>query len=200
MYNSETIGRLMADFRQGDGAAAGRLMEAFYPELRRLAVARMKREKAGHTLQPTALVNELYFELIRVRALAASGSNAAEEKRAFFGVAGYLMRQLLIRHSRALYKHASKADLDPDRFPDCSPYAPHGESLQQVENMLERLSGIDPKLRAVVELRVFEGLTGNQIAERLSCDRRSVTRYWTFASNWLRNELTAPERTSVQRN
>lgn len=193
MHDSATIGRWMEDFRRGDQAAAGKLMETFYPDLRRLAANRLRMEDPNHTLQPTALVNELYFELVKIRALAATGASAAEERRAFFGIAGYLMRQLLIRHARPLSKQSTKVSLDSDEFPSL-PDPVNMDAVQEVESVLARLAQINPQLRSVVELRVFEGLTGEQIAGRLRCDRRSVTRYWTFASEWLRQEMLPSPR------
>src|SRR5438270_8534147 len=105
----------MASCRSGGRAAAGPLVEAFCPELRRLAAARMRAERLDHTLQPTALVHQLYLELVKVKALRSTSSGGADEKNAFLGLAAYLMKRLLIHHARPLYKHAEKIGL-PD-FP-----------------------------------------------------------------------------------
>lgn len=175
----------MARFRQGDHLAAGQLVEIFYPELRRLAGAHMIRERPGHTWQPTALVNELYFELVRVKALRASDSDAPAERAAFFGLAAHLMRRLLIHHARPLAKRAQKVEL-----PDFSDKGAGGiEALAEVENALQRLADINPGLRAVVEGKVFEGLTTAQIAERLDCGTATVERHWSFAKRWLASEF-----------
>src|SRR5215469_2215039 len=88
----ESVSRLMASFRNGDHEAAGRLVELFYPELRRIAAARMRAERADHTLQPTAVVHQLYLELVKVKALRPAGSDGADEKAAFLGLAAYLMK------------------------------------------------------------------------------------------------------------
>src|SRR5215471_10949267 len=102
----------MANFRNGDHEAAGRLVELFYPELRRIAAARMRRERTDHTLQPTAVVHQLYLELVKVKALRAADSGGEEgEKAAFLGLAAFLMKRLLIHHSRPLSKRAQKAEL-----------------------------------------------------------------------------------------
>src|SRR3954447_6006598 len=98
----------MASFRRGDRGAAGRLVELFYPELRRIAAARMRGERPDHTLQPTAVVHQLYLELVKVKALRPAGSGGAAEKAAFLGLAAYLMKQLLIHHARPLSKRAEK--------------------------------------------------------------------------------------------
>lgn len=106
----DTVARLMASFRQGDHEAASRLVELFYPELRRIAVARMRAERLDHTLQPTALVHQLYLELVKVKALRPADSEGADEKAAFLGLAAYLMKQLLIHHARPLSKRVEKVD------------------------------------------------------------------------------------------
>src|ERR1700719_2217615 len=103
-YSPGTVQDLMKRFRMGDKQAAGELVTLFYPELRRLAAARMKGEQVNHTWQPTSLVNELYLELLKVKALRASDSDGESERRAFLGLAAHLMRRLLIQHSRPLSK------------------------------------------------------------------------------------------------
>jgi RNA polymerase sigma factor (TIGR02999 family) len=181
----DIFARLMADFRTGDKAAADRLMELLYPELRKLAAARMNGERTEHTWQPTLLVNELYLALVKTRALG-NGSRADEEKAAFLGLAGHVMKHLLIDHSRPLYRRAEKVQLQdmPDR-------AQTGlEDAHFVEELLARIGAIDPKLRSVIEMRVFEGLTGDEIAQQLGCSPRTVANLWTFAKRWLSNELT----------
>ena len=105
------IARLMADFRKGDRSAASQLIELLYPELRKLAASKMKGERAEHTWQPTVLVNELYFALVRINALGGSGSSDGEEKSAFLRLAGHIMKRLLIDHARPLYRRAKKVEL-----------------------------------------------------------------------------------------
>jgi len=169
----------MASFRNGDHEAAGRLVELFYPELRRIAAARMRAERPGHTLQPTALVHQLYLELVKVKALRPASSGGADEKAAFLGLAAYLMKRLLIHHARPLSKRAEKAEL-----PDLP--GPHSEdSLLEIDDVLSRLAAINPALRQVVELRVFEGLTREEIARKMGCGTATVARHWSFARNWL---------------
>jgi RNA polymerase sigma factor (TIGR02999 family) len=177
----DTVANLMASFRTGDQAAAGRLVEIFYPELRRIASARMRAERLDHTLQPTALVNQLYLELLKVKALRSS--DGADEKTAFLGLAAYLMKRLLIHHARPLYKHAERTDL-PD-FP--TPDSGTEQALLEIDDTLNRLAAINPALRQVVELRVFEGLTREEIARKMGCGTATVARYWTFARRWLQD-------------
>src|SRR5438067_9130890 len=101
----------MARFRDGDHEAAGELVELFYPELRRIASARMRSERSDHTLQPTAVVHQLYLELVKVKALRPASSAGADEKSAFLGLAAYLMKRLLIHHARPLSRRAEKTEL-----------------------------------------------------------------------------------------
>lgn len=171
----------MERFRNGDHDAAGGLVELFYPELRRIAAARMRAERVDHTLQPTAVVHQLYLELVKVKALRPANSGGEDEKAAFLGLAAYLMKQLLIHHARPLARRAEKAEL-PD-MPDLPSTKEH--SLVEIDDVLNRLAGINPALRRVVELRVFEGLTREEIAQKMGCGTATVARHWNFARNWL---------------
>ena len=182
----DTVARLMASFRNGDHEAAGRLVEIFYPELRRIAAARMRAERPDHTLQPTALVHQLYLELVKVKALRPASSDGADEKAAFLGLAAYLMKRLLIHHARPLSRRAKKAEL-PD-LP--GPRSPTEHSLLEIDDVLNRLAAINPALRRVVELRVFEGLTREEIARKMECGTATVARHWSFARNWLEEVFT----------
>jgi RNA polymerase sigma factor (TIGR02999 family) len=179
---------LMKRFRQGDKQAVGELVSLFYPELRRLAASRMKSEQSNHTWQPTGLVNELYLELLKVKALRASDSDAEAERRAFMGLAAHMMRRLLIQHSRPLSKRAEKSELED--LPDAR--ISGTEALAEVEQALDRLGNINPNLRTVVELRVFEGLTGKECAGRMGVGTATVSRYWDFARQWLEDEFGKP--------
>ena len=161
-------------------------MEQLYPELRRLAASFMRSERPDHTLQPTAVVHQLYLELVKIKALrpAASGG-APDEKAAFLGLAAYLMKQLLIHHVRPLAKRVAKSEL-PD-MPD--PQSASEHSLIEIDDALSRLAAINPALRRVVELRVFEGLTREEVAQRMGCGTATIARHWNFARNWLEEVL-----------
>jgi len=180
----DTVARLMADFRKGHKAAANRLVEMLYPELRKLAAAKMSGERTEHTWEPTLLVNELYLVLVKIKALG-NGGTADQEKAAFLGLAGHVMKHLLIDHARPLYRRAEKIQVH-----EMADYLLPGiENAQFVEGMLSRLGAINPRLRSVIEMRVFEGLTGDEIAQQLGCSPRTVANLWTFAKRWLAKEL-----------
>lgn len=181
----DIVARLMEQFRNGDKAAANQLVEVLYPELRRLAAAKMKSERSEHTWQPTLLVNELYLALVKIKAFEVSGLASGQEKAAFLGLAGHIMKRLLIDHARPLYRRAEKI-----QYREWPEFAVTGtESLHEVEEALSRLAAIDPKFRAVVEMKVFEGLTGDEIAAQLGCSPRTVATYWNFSKRWLEKEL-----------
>jgi RNA polymerase sigma factor (TIGR02999 family) len=182
----DTVARLMANFRNGDAEAAGRLVELFYPELRRIAAARMRAERADHTLQPTAVVHQLYLELVKVKALRPANSDGEDEKAAFLGLAAYLMKRLLIHHARPLSRRAEKAEVQD--LPGLDSQTEH--SLLEVDDVLNRLAALNPALRQVVELRVFEGLTREEIAAKMGCSTATVARHWSFARNWLEEAFT----------
>jgi RNA polymerase sigma factor (TIGR02999 family) len=177
----DTVALLMASFRNGDHEAAGRLVEIFYPELRRIAAARMRAERPDHTLQPTAVVHQLYLELVKVKALRPTSSEGGDEKAAFLKLAAFLMKRLLIHHARPLARRAEKAEL-PD-LP--GPHSLTEHSLLEIDDILNRLAAINPALRQVVELRVFEGLTREEMARRMGCGPATIARHWSFARNWL---------------
>lgn len=184
----EAISRLMNAFRKGDQEAGAALTDLFYPELKRLATAKMRGERAAHTWQPTALVHELYLELRKVRGLKETESS--EDQAAFLGLAGHMMRRMLIHHARPLHRRAERVEIqEQTQAVDTGT-----ESLLQVESALDRLAQIEPRLRTVVEMKVFEGLTGEEIAVRLNCSRSTVAHCWSFAQKWLREEWSGAGR------
>lgn len=175
----------MNGLREGKREAASKLVEKFYPELRRIAAARMAGERANHTWQPTILVNELYLELTRIKALPPSSGGEEQQSLEFLRFAAFLMKRLLVHHARPMHKRAIKVDVNEALNLPAS-----GEgSLQEIEALLERLGAIDPILRTVVEMKVFEGLDRQEIAERLDCSVRTVARHWEFAQHWLREAM-----------
>ena len=184
----DVVTRLLSGFRRGDSAATGQLVEVLYPELRRLAAAKMSRERLDHTLQPTALVSELYLELLRIRALPPDSADR-DGKSDFMAFAAYLMKRLLIHHARPLARRAVKVGEEAafDR-PETNARA-GAEALAEIDSMMEDLARVDPKVRMVVELKVFGGLTGAEIARQLGCGTATVARHWSFGQQWLKREM-----------
>jgi RNA polymerase sigma factor (TIGR02999 family) len=179
----DTIANLMAAFRAGDANAAGRLIELLYPEIKRIAARQMQQEWGDHSWQPTLLVNELYLEVQKIKSLPARDSGQENSKAAFLALAGQVMKRLLIHHARPLSKKAIKVPVDEEL-----PYAEE-TSILEIDDVLSRLAAVKPAMRAVVEMKVFEGMTAEEIAGRLGCATVTVNRYWQFARRMLREEL-----------
>jgi RNA polymerase sigma factor (TIGR02999 family) len=175
---------LIEQFRKGNRQATDQLIETLYTDLRRLAASRMRRERGDHTWQPTALVNELYLELVQSRGV----EGAANQKSAFLGLAGYLMKRLLIHHARPLYRKAEKVQLD-----DIYGTEDGLQTLAEIESLLDGLAQIQPDLRTVTELKVFEGFTVDEIAAKLGRSPRTIARHWEFARHWLVHTLDTSE-------
>ena len=145
----------------------------------------MSSERAGDTLQSTALVNELYLELLKVNALRSVKSQDPRQKTAFFALAGQVMHWLLVRHTRRLSWHVEMQEL-----PECLADPSAGiQRLAELDQLLGQLAAVEPQLRTVVELRVFEGLSIEECSERLGCSVSTITRNWRYAKLWLRDRL-----------
>jgi RNA polymerase sigma factor (TIGR02999 family) len=186
--SQQRITRVLSDAADRTLSGPEQLIEAFYPELKRLAASVMRRETSDHTLQPTALVNELYLELLKINALRTVKSQDPRQKSAFFAMAGQAMHWLLIRHTRRLSRRVEMQELN-ESLADPSAGM---QRLAELDRLLGQLAEVDPQLRAVVELRVFEGLSIEESSERLGCSVSTVTRNWRYAKLWLRDRL-APE-------
>jgi RNA polymerase sigma factor (TIGR02999 family) len=178
------VTRILHDWSGGDPAAPERLMPFVYDELRRLARAFLSRERGGHTLQPTALVNEAYLRLVDQRSV--SWQNRAH----FYGIAARMMRRVLIDHARAhatekrggAAAHLSLEDVQV-------PLEQRAASLISLDEALERLERIDERKSKIVEMRFFGGLSDEEIAEVLGVSTRTVLRDWKTARLWLYREL-----------
>lgn len=188
--SGESITSLITRLGTGDDGVAGRLVEQLYPELKRLAIARMSRERQEHTWQPSALVNEFYMELVKSRRLRVSAQGERDKKAAFLAVAAHLMSRLLVHHARRLSARIRKSSLDDNDAALPQAVEADAEGARAVEAALDKLQSINPRLRSVVELRVFEGLSGEETAERLGCSHRTVIRDWNFARALIAKELS----------
>lgn len=169
---------------EGDREAAARVLALVYDQLRGIAAAEFRREREGHTLQPTAVVHEAYLRL-------GSGQGVQWSNRAqFFAIAARLMRQVLIDHARQKHRFkrgggAVRVELDEI---GCLS-AERADELIGVDQALRRLAALDRRQAAIVELRVFGGLTGEETAAWLGVSRATVERQWRHARAWLIVEL-----------
>jgi len=175
---------LLLAWNRGESGALDALLPLVYDELRRVAAHYMKRERTGHTLQPTALVNEAYLRLIDARHV--HWQNRAH----FLAMAARLMRRILIDAARARgYEKrgggAPVVSLDDDVVVTTEP----GEDLVALDDALTALANVDARKSQVVEMRFFGGLTLDETAEALHVSRDTVKRDWTMAKLWLLREL-----------
>jgi RNA polymerase sigma factor (TIGR02999 family) len=162
------------------------LSEAVYPELRRLAAGLMRRERPGHTLQPTALVHEAYLSLVDTERLDW------QSRAHFFGAAANAMRRILVDHARARSAQKRGGADTMVRFDESLGHgAATDVALLELDTALERFTAVDERAARVVELRVFGGLTVPEVAEVLDISRRTVDNDWAMARMWLARELGA---------
>jgi len=171
-------------WRGGDSEALDTLMPLVYDELRRLARHYLRRERADHTLQSTALVHEAYVRLV------GRDCPPWQSRAHFFGIAARLMRQILVEHARAHYAakrggHSFKLTLE-----DAAAISqPADVDLVALDDALQKLAVQDPRQSRIVELRFFAGLTIEDAAEVLEISRATVAREWTIARAWLYREI-----------
>ena len=182
--DSATFNRWLAEWRNGSQEAADRLFEAAYKELRRLAAWHFQKERPDHTLQPTALVNELYIKLF-------AGEPVEWQNRAhFFAVAAQQLRRLLIDHARARLAEKRGAGEVRLSLTDANGLvAPRQEDLIELDQALRRLEELDPRSARAVELRFFAGLTEKEAAEVSGISVATLKRDWDFARAWLISQL-----------
>ena len=176
------VTRLLRAWSDGDPAALQQLMDVAYRDLRRIAQNHFRRERPGHTLQPTALVNELYLRLIGQRGI--DWVNRAQ----FFAVASRLMRRLLVDHARRRGRQKRKGIQVTLTDMAVEEGAPNLDVLA-LDGALTALEVEYPRESQVVELRYFGGLTHEEVAEQLGVSLITVKRDWRFAKNWLLGEL-----------
>jgi len=165
---------------RGEKQASEELLPLVYEELRRLAAARMAREAAGHTLQPTALVHEAWMRLVQ-------DSGGSWENRAhFFGAASEAMRRILVENARR--KGRLKRGSRPDRVDiddiDLTADSP-SDDIVLIDDALKELETLDAERARVVVLKFFGGLNSDEVAESMGIGKRSVERHWAFAKVWL---------------
>lgn len=175
---------LLAAARQGQPAAIDALFDATYPQLRRIAGALMRRERPGHTLQPTELVHDAWLKLFD------QGQVDWSDRAHFLNIAGRAMRQILVDYARRRGAAKRPCGLDRVTFSD---EAGHGSSatveILALHDALDRLAALDPRGAQVVEARVFAGMTVREVAHVLNVSTRTVETDWTVGRRWLAREL-----------
>lgn len=179
------VTQLLADWRGGDETALEKLMPLVQPELHRLAGHYMKKERAGHTLQTTALINEAYLRL------ADSTHPQWQDSTHFFAVAGQLMRRVMVDHARqrkAQKRGAAPVQVTLDETALVA--QSRAEELLALDEALERLGKLDPRMCRIVEMRYFGGLSNGEVARVLRVHPNTVKADWRAAKAWLYAALT----------
>lgn len=180
------VTKLLKDWGQGDQEALNQLMSLVYDQLRYLAINRLKQERQDHTLQPTALVNEVYLRLVDWRDV--DWKNRAQ----FFAVAAQLMRNILVDYVRNQLAAKRGGERTKLYISDVGEIvAQQSVDLLALNEALVDLSLIDPQQHTIVELRYFAGLTIEETALVLSLSPTTVKREWNIARAWLLRELTS---------
>lgn len=185
MQRSHDVTQILDAIRAGDDRAADDLFAVVYEELRTIARSFMARERADHTLQPTAVVHEAYLRLL-------GGASPRWENRAhFFAAAAEAMRRILVDHARrktSLKRGGEQLRVDGRDVP--APEQARLEELLALDVVLDRLEARDESMARVVKLRYFAGLGVDETASAMGTSPRSVNRAWTAARSWLRRELS----------
>jgi RNA polymerase sigma-70 factor, ECF subfamily len=184
----QEVTQLLQAWCRGNKAALGQLIPLVHEELHRLAHRYMRRERSGHMLQTSALLNEAYLRLIDVNQV--EWRNRAH----FFAISANLMRRILVDFARSRgYRkrsgHVRKVILDEA----CIASPQQGADLVALDDALNAMAGFDPRQAQVVELLFFAGLSEKEAAEGLGVSSRTVKRDWASAKAWLAREMTRGE-------
>jgi len=179
----EVTGLLVA-WQNGDSSALERLMPLVYAELHRIAERHLRRERPGHTLQPSAMVNETYLKLVE------SPVARWQDRVHFFAVAARVMRQILVDYARRRGAQKRGGGQSVSRMETVAWATAREVDVIAVDDALRKLSTLDDEQARVVELRFFGGLTVEEAAEALGVSAATVHRKWIGARAWLHRELS----------
>jgi len=178
---------LFQRWRSGDEDALHRLLPLVYEELRRVAQRHLRRERPGHTLQTTALINEAYLRLVD------QGAADVRDRSHFVGLTSHLMRQILVDHARARLARKRDGGCRITLAEDLALSEPGESDVLAVDEALSRLAVLDAQQARVVELRYFGGLSIRETSEALGVSEATVKRDWATARAWLHREIGASQ-------
>jgi RNA polymerase sigma factor (TIGR02999 family) len=184
------VTRILSAIEQGDPSAAEQLLPLVYEELRKLAAQKLGQEKAGQTLQATALVHEAYLRLVE-----SEKAQHWNSRGHFFAAAAEAMRRILVEQARrkrtlkggGAVQRVDLAGIDPV-------VAGPTLDLLALNEALEKLAAKDPRKAELIKLRFFAGLTNEQVAQALGVATSTVDLDWAYAKSWLRVEMSAEAR------
>jgi len=184
MTTPEPITQLLIDWNNGSPEALEQLMPMVEAELRRIAANYMRRERPGHTLQTSALVNEAYLKLVDQREVRW------QNRSHFFALASQLMRRILLDHARTQGRVKRGGQVVHVNLEDVAVMSPQqSEELIALDEALTRLAEFDPQKGRLVEMRFFGGLTVEEVAEVLEIAPVTVMLHWRLAKAWLQKEM-----------
>jgi RNA polymerase sigma factor (TIGR02999 family) len=179
------VTRLLRDWSAGRAEARDELVGLVYAPLRAIAERHLQRERGGHTLQPTALVNELYLRLVDQRSVEWN------DRTHFFAVAAQVMRRILVDHARRRNSDKRGGGLVPLTIGAALEVAAaENFDVIALDAALENLANVFPQQARIVELRFYGGLTIDETASALAISAATVSREWTMARAWLRRAMT----------
>jgi len=180
----QEITRLLAEWRGGNRAALDELSPIVHQELKRIAVAHMRRESSGYTIQPTALIDEAYARLL------AANSGTFTNRAHFFGVAAQIMRKILVDFANHRVSAKAGGAMTDDLNVAMQVSLKQYEEVLAVHRAIDRLTALDPHKGRVMELRHFGGLSREEIAEVTGMDPETIRRDMQLAGAWLKREMS----------
>jgi RNA polymerase sigma factor (TIGR02999 family) len=180
------ITQLLASLKSGDRTAvAAKLMPLVYDEFKALAARQLRRERANHTLQPTALVHEAYLRLIDQTRVDWQG------RTHFFAVGAQAIRRILVDHARQRKRQKRGGGAERVELDESVALAPErSEEILALDEAMERLAKLDSRQAEIVEMRFFAGMSVEEVAQALGVSKRTVEGDWTMARAWLMRELS----------
>jgi RNA polymerase sigma factor (TIGR02999 family) len=187
MSEPGTVTLFLRRLNDGDTSALDALMPLVYDELHRVASQRLRRERPGHTLGATALINEVYLKMVSHKLLEMADRNE------FLAVASRIMRNILVDYARTRRRAKRGGGQAPVPLDDVAAFLSdqEAEEMLVLDEALERLMRIDERAGLVVQYRFFGGLTLDETAEHMGIAKRTIQRSWTMARAWLRMEMAA---------
>lgn len=184
-HGQTEITQLLLDWRNGNKEALDQLTPLLYAELRRMAASYLRRERSNHTLQPTALVNELYMQLSKMAKLEW------KDRAHFFGISSYLMRQILVQHARTTNAAKRGGNVKKLSLDEALTVSEDGSSeLIALDDALRELAALDERKSKIVEMHYFGGLTQQEMAEVLGISESTIGRELRMAHAWLFRQVS----------
>jgi RNA polymerase sigma factor (TIGR02999 family) len=184
--SNDNVTQLLVKFTDGNGDVLEELLPLIYRELRTLANNYLRRERADHTLQPTALVHEAYMRLVDQRSVRW------QNRAHFFGVAANIMRRILVDHARRRGADKRGGEFEKQQLEEALVVVSSEKSVEllALDEALETLERVDPQKARLVELRYFAGLSVEETAEVLGVSAITVKRQWRLAKAWLYGQVS----------